>query len=115
MANDKTTNARRAPRLLATPKGEVSDGTSVARALLQDVSDEGILFLCSKSYAPGQKLTLKFQASGDVFIECQVEVRHSSDMGTGVKIVSMSEPHRRAYDAYLQEYFSHHLGRLDGR
>jgi hypothetical protein len=33
-------------------------------------------------------------------------------MGTGVKILTMNEQNRRIFDRYLQEYFSHNLGRL---
>lgn len=105
-------NLRRSQRLLLTPKGEVSDGTSAVKALLQDVSSSGMLLVCSKTYSPGQMLTLKFQVSTGTIVECQVEVRHSSDMGTGVRIAAMSEQYRRAYDRYLQEYFSSHLGKL---
>jgi hypothetical protein len=105
-------NLRRSQRLLVTPKGEVSDGTTSVKALLQDVSNGGMLLICSKTYTPGQTLTLKLQVSTGTIVECQVEVRHSSDMGTGVRIAFMSDQHRRAYDRYLQEYFSQHLGKL---
>ena len=105
-------NLRRSQRLLLTPRGEVSDGTTSVKALLQDVSSGGMLLICSKVYTPGQTLTLKFQVSTGTIVECQVEVRHSSDMGTGVRIVTISEQHRRAYDRYLQEYYSSHLGKL---
>lgn len=113
MAQSSSDNLRRTQRLLVTPKAEISDGTAAIKALIQDVSDEGVLLVCSKIYAPGQALTLKFQVSSGTIIDCKVEVRHSSDMGTGVKIVSMSEQHRRAYERYLQEYFAHQLNKLD--
>jgi len=109
--NDRE-DLRRTQRLLVTPKGEISDGTGTVKALIQDVSDEGLLLVCSRTYTPGQIVNLKFQVSTGTIIDCQVEVRHSSDMGTGVRITAMSEQHRRAYDRYLQEYFAQHLGKL---
>ena len=33
-------------------------------------------------------------------------------MATGVKIIAMSDPSRRAFERYLQEYFSNQLGKL---
>lgn len=113
MAEAKDADLRRSQRLLLTPKGEISDGTTTVKALLQDVSASGMLLVCSKNFTAGQTLTLKFQVSTGTIIDVKVEVRHSSDMGTGVRILSMSDQHRRAYDRYLQEYFAQHLGRLD--
>lgn len=103
---------RRTQRLMVTPKGEISDGTTTIKALIQDVSDEGLLLVCSRIYTPGQILALKFQVSTGTIIDCKVEVRHSSDMGTGVKILSMADQHRRAFERYLQEFYSQHLGKL---
>lgn len=112
MATSKDDNLRRSQRLIVTPKGEVFDGTAWTRALLQDISARGMLLISSKIFAPGQQVTVKLQISSGNVVECTAEVRHSSDNGTGVHIVSMSDAHRRAYDRYLQEYFSQHLGRL---
>ena len=109
-ANDKS-NLRRAPRFPVTPKGELFDGVKTLRALIQDVSDTGVLLVCSKEFAPGQVLTLSMQLSPGTFVNCEIEVRHSSDMGTGARIVSMDEKNRQAYERYLQEYFSHQLGK----
>lgn len=111
-ASSNKTNQRRAPRLQLTPKGEISDGATTVKALLQDISDDGMLLICSKDFAVGKVIELKFHMPSGASIECTCEVRHSSDMGTGVKIVAMTDQHRRAYEQYLQEYFSQHLGKL---
>jgi hypothetical protein len=112
MAVSKDDDLRRSQRLMVTPKGEVFDGSTWTKALIQDISTRGMLLVSSKIFTRGQTLTVKLQISGGSVIECTVEVRHSSDMGTGVQINSMSDPHRRAYERYLQEYYSQHLGRL---
>lgn len=111
MAENKT-NQRRAQRFEVTPKGELSDGVTAVKVLVQDISDEGMLLVCSKDYAVGTLLHLKLNVSQGTAIECTIEVRHSSDMGTGIRIVDMNAQNRRAYERYLQEYFSHQLGKL---
>lgn len=111
MAASGTSNLRRAPRFVVTPKGELSDGTKTMRALIQDVSDTGVLLVCSKEFAPGQVLTLSMQLSPGTFVVCEIEVRHSNDMGTGARIVSMDDKNRQAYERYLQEYFSQQLSK----
>lgn len=112
MAASKDDNLRRSQRLVVTPKGEIFDGTTWTKALIQDISAGGLLLISSKIFTRGQTLTVKLQISGGSVVECTAEVRHSGDMGTGVQINSMSDQHRRAYERYLQEYFSQHLGRL---
>jgi hypothetical protein len=95
---------RRTQRLLLTPKGEIANGAAPIKTLIRNVSNEGMLLACDKVFSPGQTLKLKFQASAGEIISCEVEVRHSSDAGTGVEIVTMSHEHRRAYRDYLQDY-----------
>jgi hypothetical protein len=105
-------NLRRAQRIKVTPRGEIVGRGNSVKVLLQDISDEGFLLLCSREFEAGELLELKFQISPGLSIECRVEVRHSSDMGTGVKIVAMNEQTRRAFDRYLEEHYSHNHGRL---
>jgi hypothetical protein len=105
-------NRRRAQRIKVTPRGEIFRGADSVKVLLQDISDEGFLLLCSWDLEAGELLEMKFQISPGLFIECKVEVRHSSDLGTGVRIVAMNELARRAFDRYLEEHYSHNHGRL---
>jgi hypothetical protein len=111
-ASSNRTNQRRAPRVKATPRGDLISGDTSIKVLLQDISDEGMLLICSREFETGEVYDLRFQLSPGTIIECTVEVRHSSDLGTGVKILSMNEPSRRGLDRYLQEHFSHNHGRL---
>jgi hypothetical protein len=100
---------RRAPRFRVTPRGDLSDGSSTIKALVQDISDSGMSLVCSKEYATGSVLGLKLNLNASTSVECKVEVRYSSDMGTGVKIVAMDDVNRRIYDNFLQEFFSQRL------
>jgi hypothetical protein len=108
----KKTDVRKGRRYVVTPKGEAFDGEQTVKILVQDISDSGLLLVCNRTFAPGATLALTFRPSPSVTIECVCEVRHSSDLGTGVKIINMSEPHRRAFDRFLQEYYAQQLGRL---
>jgi hypothetical protein len=109
-ANDKS-RPKRAPRFPVTPKGEVIEDGKTLRAIVQDVSDSGLLFVCSKEFEPGQILGLRLQLSAGSFVDCEIEVRHSNDMGTGARIVAMDDLNRRVYERYLQEFFSTQLGK----
>jgi len=111
-ASSNRANQRRAQRIKVTPRGEIIEGASSVKVLLQDLSDEGFLLICSKEFEVGQSLALRIQISPGSLLECKVEVRHSNDLGTGVRIVAMNELTRRAFDLYLEEHFSHNHGRL---
>lgn len=101
---------RRTQRLLLTPKGEVSDGSMLIKTQIRNINRAGMLLACDRQFRIGQKLTLKFQALGEDIIRCEVEVRHSSESGTGVEILSMSHEHRRAFQRYLDDYVSRRRG-----
>jgi hypothetical protein len=101
---------RRTQRLLLTPKGEISDGGSPIKTLIRNISRGGMLLACDRQFRIGQKLKIKFQALGDDIIHCEVEVRHSSDSGTGVEILSMGHEHRRAFHRYLDDYIARRQG-----
>lgn len=111
-ANSDHSDLRRTMRLPVTPRGEIIDGDRTLKAIIQDVSDSGVLMVCSKEFPPGAILKLRLHLSPSAFVDCEIEVRHSNDLGTGVKIVSMDDQNRRAYERYLQEYFSQQLGKL---
>lgn len=112
MATSKSkTDVRKARRYNVTPKGEVFDGERTIKALIQDISDSGLLLVCNGEFEKGKTLALKFQVSAGTTIECVVEVRHSSDLGTGVKIINISDAHRRTYERYLQEFYAQQLNK----
>jgi hypothetical protein len=102
----------RAQRIAVSPKGEIFDGSVWIKALIQDVSDAGVALVCSREFRQGEILKLRLQLAPGNLIEFTVEIRHSNDMGTGAKIVSIDEKNRSAYDQYIQEFYSQHLGKL---
>jgi hypothetical protein len=111
MATPPKVNQRSAPRFPVTPRGEIFDGSTMVKVkvLIQDVSDNGMSLVCTREFQPGQILDLKLQLSPSATLECKVEVRHSNELCTGTKIVSIDDKNRRMYDQYLQEFFSQRL------
>ena len=93
----------RAPRVIATPRGEVFDGATWSKVLIQDISESGVLMVCTRQFNPGQTLGLRLLLNARTPIDCTVEVRHSNELGTGGMIVFMDEKYRNAYDQYLRD------------
>lgn len=110
-AHDKA-QLRKAPRITVTPKSDIFYEDKLYRALVQDLSDGGMLLLCTREFTPGTIIGVHLNLAPGVAVDCEVEVRHCSDAGIGVKIDYMDDANRKAYQAYLQEFFSHDLNKL---
>lgn len=106
MTDSDFKDLRRTQRMLLTPKGEITSGAVPIKTQIRNISRDGMLLACDKTFKPGETLKLKFQAFAGDIIACEVEVRHSSGNGTGVRIVAMSHEHRRAFLLYLDEHRS---------
>jgi len=102
----------RAPRFDLSSRGEIFDGSNWVNMMVLDVSDGGLSLVCTREFPPGEVLNMRMLLPAGTHIECTAEIRHSSDMGTGAKIVSMDDRSRRAYDHYLQEFYTQDLGRF---
>jgi c-di-GMP-binding flagellar brake protein YcgR len=98
---------RKTPRITVTPKSDIFYEDKLYRALVQDLSDGGMLLLCTREFAPGTIIGVHLNLAPGVAVDCEVEVRHCSDAGIGVKIDYMDDANRKAYQAYLQEFFAH--------
>lgn len=112
MAESKTSQ-RKAARLAITPRGDLYDGKTFMRALVQDVSDTGMLLVTAKEFTVGSILGFRLKVSDSVTIDCELEVRYSSENGTGVRIDYMDDANRKAYDEFLRECYGQQLGMLD--
>ena len=103
---------RDSPRFAVTPKSDIYCGEKMYKALVQDLSDSGMLLICSREFAVGDILGVHLNLAPGVAVDCEVEVRHSTELGTGVKIDYMDEQNRNNYQGYLQEFFSQQLNKL---
>ncbi len=111
MAAFNKANLRKSPRLTVTPKSEIVHEGKAYKAIVQDLSDSGMLLLSSRDFDPGTRLEVRLHLSASVDVECIVVVRHCTDMGIGAQIERMDERNDKAYHGYLQEYFSHQLNK----
>ena len=102
---------RKKPRLEVTPKADIHDGENKYRALVQDVSDTGLAFVCNRSWPQGKLVDMTIYFPQGI-VTCEIEVRHSTDIGTGARITYMDDISRSVYDKFMQEHFSHQLDRL---
>ena len=110
-ASDKA-HLRKSPRYTVTPKSDVFFEDKMYKALVQDLSDSGMLVLCSRDFKAGDILGVHLNLSPGVTVDCEVVVRHCTDMGIGVQIDYMDDANRRTYQSYLQEFFSQQLNKL---
>lgn len=74
--------------------------------MLQDMSDNGFLVLCSKEVSVGQVLDFKCELFPGKTLTCKVEVRHVSPAGAGTKVVEIDGRGRSLITLYLEEQYS---------
>ncbi len=110
-APDKTFQ-RKSPRFTVTPKSDIFFEDKMYKALVQDLSDNGMLLLCSRDFEPGSIIGVHLNLAPGLTVDCEVEVRHCTDQGIGVKIDFMDDQNCKAYQGYLQEFFSQQLNKL---
>ena len=103
---------RKSPRFTVTPKCDIFFEDKMYKALVQDLSDNGMLLLCSRDFDPGAIIGVHLNLAAGVTVDCEVEVRHCTDQGIGTKIDYMDDQNRKAYQGYLQEFFSQQLDKL---
>lgn len=111
-ASRDNTNLRHSPRFAVTPKCDIFFDDKKYKALAQDLSDSGMLLLCSREFKIGEILGVHLNLALDLTVDCEAVVCYSTELGTGVKIDFMDDQNRRNYQSYLQEYFSQQLNKL---
>ena len=102
---------RKKARLEVTPKADIHDGDNKFKALIQDLSDTGLAFVCSRSWPSGKLLDMTIYFTQGI-VTAEIEVRHSTDIGTGARFTFMDDISRGVYEKFMQEYFGQHLNRL---
>jgi hypothetical protein len=86
--------------------GSVSIGDAWFPCVVQDMSDNGFLILCSKDLSVGQILEFRCELFPEKTLNCKIEVRHISSAGTGTKIKDIDGRGTRLVELYLQEQYS---------
>ena len=108
---DKLT-LRSSPRFTVTSKCSIFYEDKMYKAMLQDLSDGGMLLMCHRDIDNGTIFGVHLDLSPGVSVDCEVEVRNHTEMGIGTKIDYMDDQTRKLYQSYLQEFFSHQLNKL---
>ena len=79
--------------------------------VVQDMSDNGFLILCSQEVTVGQILDFKCQLFPEKTLSCKIEVKHISPAGVGTKITEIDTRGTSLLQLYLQEQYSLKLHR----
>ena len=101
---------RSSPRFAVTMKCSVFFEDKMSPAMVQDLSDGGMLLLCKQEFKQGTIFGVHLNLSHGVSIDCEVEVRNRNEKSIGVKIDYMDDQNRKLYRSYFQEFFSNKLG-----
>ena len=111
MATSDKVFQRKSPRFTVTPKSDIFFEDKIYKALVQDLSDSGMLLLCNREFDSGTIIGVHLNLAPGVAVDCEVEVRHCTEMGIGVKIDYMDDSNRKVYQSFLQEFFSQQLNK----
>ena len=67
------------------------------------MSDEGLLFICTRNLEIGQILDFSCELYPDEPFECKLEVVHITNGGVGARIVDLDEKTRELIQSFLEE------------
>ncbi|NIO38774.1 MAG: hypothetical protein GTO41_00370 [Burkholderiales bacterium] len=98
-------------RAEVTKRGELNAGVENFPCVVQDMSDSGLLIMCTRPLNIGQTLHFKSELFRDKFLECMIEVVHIGENGIGTKIVELDEQGRKLIQLFLQEHFTDQVKR----
>ncbi|MGD2139857.1 MAG: PilZ domain-containing protein [Burkholderiales bacterium] len=93
-------------RIAVTRRGALSAGAEKFPCVVQDMSDSGMLFMCTRPLIAGQTLQFRCELFPEKTLECMVEVVHMNDDGVGAKIVEIDEQGAKLIQLFLQEHFT---------
>lgn len=86
-------------------------GDTTFPCMVMDMSNTGLLLMCSRPLAVGQVLGFRCELFPDTFMECKIEIRYANDDGAGAMIVGIEEKGAQLFQLFLQEHFSTQLSR----
>lgn len=93
-------------RIAVSRRGALSAGSQTFPCVVQDLSDSGMLFMCTRPLIVGQTMEFKCELLPDRTLECVIEIVHASDVGVGAKIIEIDEKSAKLIQLFLQEHFS---------
>lgn len=102
----KNTELRAELRAAVTRRGALTAGTESFPCVVQDMSDNGLLLMCTRPLIVGQTLHFKCDLFPDKALKCVIEVVHTNDDGVGTKIIEIDDQGAALIQLFLQEHFS---------
>ncbi len=93
-------------RIAVTKRGALSAGGERFPCVIQDMSDNGFLIMCTRPLIVGQTLQLRCELFPEQVLECMIEVVHMSEDGIGTKIVEVDDKSAKLVQIFLQEHFT---------
>lgn len=100
------TDLRAELRLEVSNKGWLVLGNNVVPCMLRDMSDTGLLIICSEQIEVGQTLRFFCELFPKKVLDCMIEIVHISDVGVGAKIIDLDVRRSNLIQVYLQEVYA---------
>ena len=100
------TELRAELRAAVTRRGALTAGGDSYPCVVQDMSDSGLLIMCTRPLIVGQTLQFKCELFPDQVLECMIEVVHIGEAGVGTKIIEIDDPGAKLVQLFLQEHFT---------
>jgi hypothetical protein len=102
-------NLRSEPRVPVRLRGTLYSGDTPVPCLIENLSQNGILVMCTREFPVGQIMDFKCELFPGKLLNCKLEVRHVTDDFVGMKIVEIDETGRNLCQLYLEEHYAERL------
>jgi len=90
-------------RIAVTRRGALEAGETHFPCIIQDMCDEGLLFICTRDLEIGQLLDFRCELYPDQPFECKLEVVHITNGGVGARIIGLDNKTRAFFQSFLEE------------
>lgn len=107
----KTRDLRAEARISVSQRGSLNSGEAWFPCMIQDMSDNGFLIICTKRLSVGQVLDFRCELFPGKQLDCKIEIRHIGENGMGTKIVEIDGNGTRLCQLFLQEQYSNNLNK----
>jgi hypothetical protein len=105
------TELRASLRVTVTRRGALEAGETNFPCIVQDMSDEGLLFICTRDVEIGQILEFSCEFYPDQPFQCKLEVVHITNGGVGARIVDLDEKGSKLIHSFLEDRATEKLRR----
>ena len=93
-------------RLAVANKASLVISDEEIQCMVRDMSDSGLLIICSKKLEAGQKLRFSCELFPKKVLDCMIKIVHISDIGIGAKFIDLDARRDNMIAVYLQEVFA---------